>query len=435
MNLGIVGATDSMRVARADRASAGEDAPAFVVPEASQGPAQGEARRTSVRDGSRETSRSDRDADRPREDDAVQDDTASNTRAARSARADRLTHEPRDAGRSRRTEAGDAPEGEATPVDASRARDVGTAEPETQSDQAVATVAPTSDAIDLPTRMLALLGAGAAPVTVSNAGVATGSPMGTPAAFASPMAAAQAGPTGAVGMVVASAAVPVSVDAAGVAAGIVQTLPPAATPAQPAGADAFAALAALAIQTPSTKGGTPSVERGDTAALDMLASITDANAAAAPAMRAVEAGVQRVQFAAPIAFPLRPELGLDDAFDQRIVWMAEQRIGQAEMRVSPEGVGPIDVRLQMEGHRVVAQFNAANADVRQALEAGMDRLRDLLGQRGMELADAQVGRQRSQDGRGRPSFGAGNGEGTPEEGSTVTTVRALRARGLVDEYV
>jgi flagellar hook-length control protein FliK len=154
--------------------------------------------------------------------------------------------------------------------------------------------------------------------------------------------------------------------------------------------------------------------------------------AAAVARPVTDAGM-RIQFAAPIPFPARPELGLDDAFDQRIVWMVDQRITQAEMRVNPEGVGPIDVRLQVEGQRVTAQFNAANADVRQALEAGMDRLRDLLGQRGMELGDAQVGQQRSH-GHRAPAAGRGTGDAGADDASVVTTVRTLRARGLVDEY-
>jgi flagellar hook-length control protein FliK len=207
--------------------------------------------------------------------------------------------------------------------------------------------------------------------------------------------------------------------------------------AVPAGVGA--SFAALATSSPRSDDGAPLLrsERGADGLgfVDTLASTEATAPGPIPhATRAADAA-GRIQFSAPIPVPTRPELGLDDVFDQRIVWMAEQRIGHAEMRVSPEGIGPIDVRLQIDGQRVTAQFSAASADVRQALEAGMDRLRDLLGERGMQLADAQVGQQRSRHDRptADPTSPAEGGV-TTDDGTGVTTVRSLRARGLVDTY-
>lgn len=204
----------------------------------------------------------------------------------------------------------------------------------------------------------------------------------------------------------------------------------------PDGGNPFAALAALVARAAPGDEATRS-DRADLPPLvDPSATPTDAPASLPGAARATsDVAATRLQFAAPVVLPARPELGMDEAFDQRILWMAEQRIGQAEMRVSPEGAGPIDVRLQIDGHRVSAQFSAANADVRQALEAGLERLRDLLGQRGMELADAQVGQQHARPGQGGAPTARGAADVADDADSPVTTVRALRARGLVDEYV
>ncbi|MFZ5655822.1 MAG: flagellar hook-length control protein FliK [Pseudomonadota bacterium] len=223
----------------------------------------------------------------------------------------------------------------------------------------------------------------------------------------------------------------------GAASTLTAALPASPVPESAAlrdGGNPSAALAALVAQ-----GGDEAMraERADLPPpLDPLATPTDAPAALPGAARATsDVAAARLQFTAPVVLPARPEVGMDEAFDQRIVWMAEQRIGRAEMRVSPEGAGPIDVRLQIDGHRVTAQFSAANADVRQALEAGMDRLRDLLGQRGMELADAQVGQQHSRPGQGGAPAAHGAVDMADDAQPTVTTLRALRARGLVDEYV
>lgn len=312
---------------------------------------------------------------------------------------------------------------DATPPPPATAPDLGAAVPGTPGDTA------------LPARMLALLGA---PVGASMQPPGTTGPL-APGALAGAVApdTASAAPgqatllaTAAAGSGLPSATATLTPPAPGLPGGVATAAGVASS-----GGDAFAALAALAQGAHgAATGDAPRLERIDAPPpLDALGTGPDAAAPPLPGARTA-VDTARVQFAAPIALPAQPGAAFDDAFDQRIVWLAEQRIGQAEMRVSPDGMGPIDVRLQVDGHRVSAQFHAANADVRQALEAGMDRLRDLLGQRGMELADAQVGQQRSQGGQPGTAF-AGSGDGGAEgEAAPVTTLRALRARGLVDEY-
>jgi flagellar hook-length control protein FliK len=76
--------------------------------------------------------------------------------------------------------------------------------------------------------------------------------------------------------------------------------------------------------------------------------------------------------------------------------------------------------------------------VRQALEAGMDRLRDLLGRQGMELGQAQVGSGARQGADGR-SGGGPKGFGGDATDASATDSRELRvalrpSRGLLDEY-
>lgn len=140
----------------------------------------------------------------------------------------------------------------------------------------------------------------------------------------------------------------------------------------------------------------------------------------------------------PLAFPADPDAGFDDAFGARIGWLAEQRIGHAEIRLNPETLGTIDVRLQIDGTRVVAEFQSAHADVRHALENSVGRLRELLGQHGLQLAHSDVG-QGGGDGagdsaRGRAGTVAGNADGIHAEGRSERAPVQLRTRGLLDEY-
>lgn len=137
----------------------------------------------------------------------------------------------------------------------------------------------------------------------------------------------------------------------------------------------------------------------------------------------------------------KPVLG-DDGFDQaigaRLGWLADQKIGHAHIRLSPDDMGPVDVRLQLNGDKVHASFSSPHVDVRQALESSLPRLRELLGEQGFQLAHADVGHQ-SPGGEGNApgqpggSGIIGDGEPTPGDAS-VSSAQLIRQRGLLDAY-
>ncbi|MEO6169382.1 MAG: flagellar hook-length control protein FliK [Lysobacter sp.] len=137
-----------------------------------------------------------------------------------------------------------------------------------------------------------------------------------------------------------------------------------------------------------------------------------------------------------VTLPAEPDAGFDDSFGTRIGWMADQRIGHAQIRVSPDHVGPIDVRLQLEGNRVNVEFVSTNADVRQTLEASVVRLRELLDQQGLQLTHANVGSgQSGTSGKHTPAHAAGasGSNDSPYDAADVPEPTVMR-RGLVDEY-
>src|SRR5690606_20322342 len=93
----------------------------------------------------------------------------------------------------------------------------------------------------------------------------------------------------------------------------------------------------------------------------------------------------------PLAMPANPAAGFDDGFGERIVWMVDQRLGHAEIRLNPEHLGPIDIRVELDGDVVRAGFHSARPEVLEAIEATLPRLRELLGQHGMQLGQSQHG--------------------------------------------
>ncbi|HEY5850083.1 MAG TPA: flagellar hook-length control protein FliK [Lysobacter sp.] len=158
---------------------------------------------------------------------------------------------------------------------------------------------------------------------------------------------------------------------------------------------------------------------------------------ATPAAAPLRADVP-VLGAVPLTVPTDPDAGFDDGFGARIAWMAEQRVGHAEIRLNPEHVGPIDVRVQLDGTRVSAEFHSAHAEVRQAIEASVPRLREMLGLQGLQLSHADVGQRHGSPGsQGQAATRFQRDNEQPDgAGSRQQPVAAasVRSRGLLDEY-
>lgn len=81
----------------------------------------------------------------------------------------------------------------------------------------------------------------------------------------------------------------------------------------------------------------------------------------------------------------------------RVVWMAQQGMQQAELRLNPPTLGPVDVRLSVQNDQTTVSFLANNATTREALEQALPRLRESFQENGLQLAHADVGEQSSSD--------------------------------------
>ena len=242
-------------------------------------------------------------------------------------------------------------------------------------------------------------------------------------------------------------------------------------PALPAtAAPANAALPALAVAATATDGAAPALASpmpaddaaialptlaieaapaDDAALLKTFADAMDAatadgpDAPAAPLLHALH-GMTEAKPAVASLFTgsptATPHLGgddFDDAVGARVGWLADQKIGHAHIKITPNDLGPIEVRLQLDGDKVHATFTSAHADVRHALESSLSRLRDLLGEQGFQLGNADVGQQQTaQDGgRGEAGNGMSGDDGEPAlADATLSPSQLIRQRGLVDAY-
>jgi flagellar hook-length control protein FliK len=88
---------------------------------------------------------------------------------------------------------------------------------------------------------------------------------------------------------------------------------------------------------------------------------------------------------APVRSPLfSQELG------ERIVWLSARQGQVADIALNPPHLGPLEVKLSLTGGEAGAQFFSPHPQVREAIEAALPRLREMLAEAGVTLGQAQV---------------------------------------------
>lgn len=208
-------------------------------------------------------------------------------------------------------------------------------------------------------------------------------------------------------------------------------------------------------------GATPPAPAGAVSMLDTLAAILDPAAQpSAPASAGIvlegiadPAGVPTT-VAAPVANPQSSPVeraGLPSALSgpleirhpqaprqlaDSVIWHLDQGVHEIRIRVNPEALGPLEVKLRLDGEKVAVRFDMADASVRDVVQTSLPSLSTLLSARGLELQHAQVF---SQDrGQSQPGFGGAEAAeartGIEVEESRPAT-RLVSRRGLIDDYV
>ncbi|MBV6423848.1 MAG: hypothetical protein NAOJABEB_01658 [Steroidobacteraceae bacterium] len=117
-----------------------------------------------------------------------------------------------------------------------------------------------------------------------------------------------------------------------------------------------------------------------------------------------------------------------------IAWIARADLQSASIRLTPEHLGPLDVRISVQDGGATVSFAASHADTRAALEQAMPKLRELLATEGLTLSGATVSEHAPR--RDPPSpHGYPAAAFTSDEAAEGTRESAVRLpAGLVDLY-
>jgi flagellar hook-length control protein FliK len=133
---------------------------------------------------------------------------------------------------------------------------------------------------------------------------------------------------------------------------------------------------------------------------------------------------------------------------ERIVWMSSRAIPAAEIRLNPQHLGPISVRVDVTDDQATVVFTAQHATTREAIEASIPKLREMMGAQQLNLSEVNVsqgatsdqGRSQAQnfaqtaDGRGRQGSAGVVIDGIDDVEQEVESGRAVVSKGLLSLY-
>ncbi|KKO61304.1 Flagellar hook-length control protein [Janthinobacterium sp. KBS0711] len=122
----------------------------------------------------------------------------------------------------------------------------------------------------------------------------------------------------------------------------------------------------------------------------------------------------------------------DQQLGQKVVWMAAGGDQSATLTLNPPDLGPVQVILTVTNDQADAAFMSAQPEVRQALEAAMPRLREMMSEAGIAFGSATVsaGTPEQQNNGERAASGErrGNGQGDGVSGGEIAIAPATGGR-------
>jgi len=225
-----------------------------------------------------------------------------------------------------------------------------------------------------------------------------------------------------------------------------------AATAQADSADFADSLGLAQGKTATTQGNSVPTGKGEPGKLaidaQLAATARAGTAVAEPIIKETPADLSRLaaqlqpgalqQAAAAVAVPadkLTGRVGTpawDQQLGQKVVWMAAGGDQSATLTLNPPDLGPVQVVLTVTNDQADAAFMSAQPEVRQALEAAMPRLREMMSEAGIAFGSATVSagtpEQKNNGERAASGERRGNGQGGGVSGGEIAIAPATGGR-------
>lgn len=195
-------------------------------------------------------------------------------------------------------------------------------------------------------------------------------------------------------------------------------------------------------------GVTPGVENqlGNNSMQTLKQANQNLSSTQAAAIAPVLSGASPIEGAHAASTTIAPPVGSngwDEAVGQKITWMVNGGQQSASLTLNPPELGPMQVVLSVNNLHASATFISHQPEVRQALQDAIPKLREMMGQSGIQLGDCNVNSQAQQQAfaqsqaqsGGRSGNSTGSTASTTAVVSNTATVTTRGGVGLVDTFV
>ncbi len=143
---------------------------------------------------------------------------------------------------------------------------------------------------------------------------------------------------------------------------------------------------------------------------------------------------------APATQPAMSKQLTDPAWRQelgnKLLWMHNQSIPSVELRLNPEHLGPVLIKIDVSQEQASVAFTTQHLAVKDAIEAAIPKLREMLGGQQLNLVDVNVSQQQSDQRQpAREFFQMASEQGQRRQADAETAAKGPlnEAQHIVDE--
>jgi flagellar hook-length control protein FliK len=254
---------------------------------------------------------------------------------------------------------------------------------------------------------------------LANAGQTGAVPAGAVPAGAVPAGAVPAGVAPAPAMALPMPVAPAAAAAAAAATNTQALLTRASAGAEDKRAPGSAAIPSLSL-TPNDGG------NGAAGAAQLLANPTASTAATPAPVLKVAAAVDSAEFGQGVA--------------TQVSLMVDRNLNSASLQVNPPALGPIEVRIALQGGHAQVWFTSHSPVTRDALESSSSKLREMLGTQGFAQVSVDISQRsfqersaQSQSYQAMPAERSAAGSGASAQVRSAGSIPRA-ASGLLDAY-
>ena len=128
--------------------------------------------------------------------------------------------------------------------------------------------------------------------------------------------------------------------------------------------------------------------------------------------------------------------GWNKELGEKLIWMQKQSIPSVELRLNPEHLGPVLVKIDMSQDQASVAFTAQHLAVKDAIEAAIPKLREMMNGQQVNLVEVNVSQQQSdQRQQARDFFQMASEQGQRQRANAdlLSSGAVNEAQDIVDE--